>query len=50
MNLKDEPCLQMVMVCYGLIDPPEPPYILIAMASIQGIAFNVLWVRAHFHD
>lgn len=33
----------MVMVCYGLIDPPEPPYILIAMASIQGIAFNVLW-------
>ena len=37
----------MVMVCYGVMDPPEPPYILILMASIQGIAFNVLWVGAH---
>ena len=32
------------MVCYGVIDPPEPPYILIFMASLQGIAFNVFWV------
>ena len=49
MILKDCSCLQMVMVCYGLINPPEPPYILIAMASIQGIAFNVLWVGADDH-
>ena len=33
------------MICYGLMDPPEPPYILILMSSIQGVAFNVLWVR-----
>jgi len=31
------------MVCYGVMDPPEPPYILILMSSIQGIAINVLW-------
>ena len=33
------------MICYGVMDPPEPPYILILMSSIQGVAFNVLWVR-----
>ena len=50
MNLKDQHCVQMVMVCYGVMDPPEPPYILILMSSIQGIAINVLWVGADYHD
>ena len=36
------------MVCYGVIDPPEPPYILIFMASLQGIAFNVFWVSGDY--
>ena len=40
----------MVMVCYGVLDPPKPPYILILMASIQGIAFNMLWVGADYCD
>ena len=43
------PRFQMVMVCYGVMDPPDPPYILILMASLQGIAFNMLWVGADYH-
>ena len=45
----ERPRFQMVMVCYGVMDPPDPPYILILMASLQGIAFNMLWVGADYH-
>ena len=34
----------MVLLAYGLIYPPSPPYTLILLSCLSGVSFNVLWV------